>query len=141
MTILAFVHVQSPGQERNEPFVVNPLIGDTLDATERDHFGLLQHLAGFQHAVFYLNADSSLRVRASMLHEGQLKDTVIQRYRTLASMEQHIEQVAKEKPFFQPAPSGTFQRVTLTDGSELLGSIIESTNSKIVFRTTGGVTR
>ena len=75
---LALVHSRAPGQDQGKPIVVSPLIGDTLDAAERDYYHLFPSLDGFEWAVFYLNPDSSLMVMASLLQDGARRDTVIQ---------------------------------------------------------------
>ena len=65
--LLVFVVVlnsfASIAQESEKPFIVSPLIGDTLSLEERDYYNLLPTINGFKFAIFYLDADSLLDVR------------------------------------------------------------------------------
>jgi hypothetical protein len=77
------------------------LIGDTLDAAERDKYQLLTNLSGFEWAVFYLNPDSSLKVEVSLLEKGVRRDTTIARYRTVRAVRNQIRQLAEGNPATQ----------------------------------------
>jgi len=77
-------------QERENPFVVNPLIGDTLSLAERNFYQLFPQIEGFQWAVFYLNPDSSLNADVKYLIDGLARDTSIQNYRSLKTLDYHI---------------------------------------------------
>jgi hypothetical protein len=81
-----------------KPIVLSPLIGDTLDAAERESYILLPNLKGFQGAVFYLNPDSSLKVKVTLLHNGVRGETIIKRYRSLRAVQKQISQIAGGTP-------------------------------------------
>jgi hypothetical protein len=89
LTLLSFRVV---GQEQDKPIVVSSLIGDTLDAGERERYKLVPNLEGFQWAVFYLNPDSSLKVKVSLLDNKARRDTIIERYRTLKGVQNQVQQ-------------------------------------------------
>ena len=95
---LALIRPRVLGQEQVKPIVVSPLIGDTLDVNERDNYRLFPDLDGFEWAVFYLNPDSSLRVKVSLLEKGVRRDTTIARYRTLRAVRNQIRQLAEGNP-------------------------------------------
>jgi hypothetical protein len=86
LCVLPLVHPWVLGQQQEKPVVVSPVIGDTLDATEREKFQLFPNVKGFEWAVFYLGADSSLVVKASLLEDGVRRDTIIARYRTISTL-------------------------------------------------------
>jgi len=73
-------------QESEKPFVVSPLIGDTLSLEERDYYNLLPTINGFQFAIFYLNSDSLLNVNVAYDKQNELKDTVIINYKSLENL-------------------------------------------------------
>jgi hypothetical protein len=73
-------------QESEKPFVVSPLIGDTLSLEERDYYSLLPTIKDFQFAIFYLNADSLLDVRVSYKTRNGIRDTLIIKYKSLENL-------------------------------------------------------
>lgn len=73
-------------QESEKPFVVSPLIGDTLSLDERDHYNVLPTIKGFQFAIFYLNSDSLLDVKVSYENQNKLIDTIIINYKSLDNL-------------------------------------------------------
>ena len=103
-------------QETAKPIVVHETIGDTLDVDERAAYDLFPQMEGFQHAVFYLNDDSTLRVTVRLMRDGAPRDVEIVQYRTLASLREHIE--AKRTTV---APQRV-DRVILSNGSVLVAS-------------------
>ena len=103
---------QALGQIQEKPIVISPLIGDTLDMAEQNNYLLLPTMAGFQWAVFYLNADSSLKVRVSFLQNDVKQDTIIQRYRwSLAALQYQINSEQKYKVNVDPSSKGKTVRI------------------------------
>ncbi len=80
-------------QENEKPFVVSPLIGDTLSLEERDYYNLLPTFNGFQFAIFYLNADSLLDVRVMCKTRNGIRDTLINNYKSLTNMRIYLFKV------------------------------------------------
>ncbi|MEE9450107.1 MAG: hypothetical protein V3V72_08660, partial [Ignavibacteriaceae bacterium] len=80
-------------QEKAKPIIIHPLIGDKLDKVEEEYFKFFPQISGFQEAVFYLNPDSSLRVDIRYQESDAIRDTIINRYRTLRSLQTHIDQI------------------------------------------------
>jgi len=70
-------------QESKKPFVLSPLIGDTLSLEERNYYNILPTIKEFQFAIFYLNADSLLNVRVSYKTRNVIRDTLINKYKSL----------------------------------------------------------
>ena len=81
---------RSFAQGNDKPFVVSPLIGDTLSPEERDHYRLLPAIDNFQYAVFYLNQDSTLDAKVTYLKTSVYRDTLIKNYRSLRSLITHL---------------------------------------------------
>jgi hypothetical protein len=94
LCVLALARPWLFGQEHEKPIVVSPLIGDTLDAGERQSLRLLPNLKGFGWAVFFLNPDSSLKVKVTLLDNGARRDTIIERYHSLTAVQDRISQIA-----------------------------------------------
>ncbi|MDH3268590.1 MAG: hypothetical protein OEM46_07015 [Ignavibacteria bacterium] len=90
LTITNFLGIKALAQKDITPYVVNPLIGDTLTLEERDYYMLFPQIEGFQFAVFYLNPDSTLNADVKYLVESRSRDTLIQSYRSLKSLNYHI---------------------------------------------------
>jgi len=84
--ILLFNSFPSLAQETEKPYVVSPLIGDTLSLEERDYYNLLPIINGFQFAIFYLNVDSLLDVRVSYKTRNGIRDTLISKYKSLENL-------------------------------------------------------
>jgi hypothetical protein len=80
-------------QEGEKPFVVSPLIGDTLSLEERDYYNLLPTINGFQFAIFYLNSDSLLDVKVFYEKRFAVKDTLINNYKSLTNMRIYLLKV------------------------------------------------
>ena len=64
-------------QESEKPFVVSPLIGDTLSIEERNYYNMFSTVENFQWAIFYLNPDSTVRAEVTYLRDGTHSDTVV----------------------------------------------------------------
>lgn len=111
----------------NVPMIVSPFIGEKLDRIERNYFGLFPHFDGFEKATFYLNPDSSLSVSISYETGLGIKDTLIERYRMIASLKHHINQIINN-PI---APSnkikeGSLVEISLFDSTSVQGELIET---------------
>jgi hypothetical protein len=95
--LLCFIFISisafSFAQESEKPFIVSPLIGDTLSLKERDFYNLLPTFNGFQYAIFYLNADSLLDVGISYKTRNEIRDTLINNYKSLANMRIYLFRV------------------------------------------------
>ena len=90
LLLLFLISVNNLAQEKIKPFVVNTLIGDTLGQEERNYYMLFPQIEEFQWAVFYLNSDSSLDAGVTYKRNGVLKDTLIQNYKSLKSLNYHL---------------------------------------------------
>ncbi|MBE0538748.1 MAG: hypothetical protein IH620_03475 [Ignavibacterium sp.] len=90
LTITNFLGIKALAQKDITPYAVNPLIGDTLTLEERDYYQLFPQIEGFQSAVFYLNPDSTLNADVKYWVESRSRDTLIQSYRSLKSLNYHI---------------------------------------------------
>jgi hypothetical protein len=78
-----------PQQEK--PIIVSPLIGKDLDRIERDYFHLFPRIEGFHKAKFYLNNDTSLKVKITTVNNDLYEDTIIQKYTSLTELQTHIK--------------------------------------------------
>lgn len=74
----------------DKPFVVNSIIGDTLNIFERDNYLLFPKIKDFNWAVFYLKPDSMLDAQVNFSSNGLIKDTLIENYKKLKSLAYHI---------------------------------------------------
>jgi hypothetical protein len=63
--------------QQEQPFVVSPLVGDTVDRAEREGYALFPEVEDFQWAVFHINPDSTLRATLRIAREGVGRDTAI----------------------------------------------------------------
>ena len=88
-----FLLIASQLNGQQAPLVLHPTIGDTVDAGERQRFHILPSLEAFEWAVFYLNPDSTLKVKVHRSLRGVECDTTIPGYRTLASMRYQIRYI------------------------------------------------
>jgi hypothetical protein len=91
--ILLFNSFPSLAQESEKPFIVSPLIGDTLSLEERDYYNLLPTIKNFQFAIFYLNPDSLLDVRVFYEKDSAVKDTLINNYKSLDNIRIYLFKV------------------------------------------------
>lgn len=87
--IVSFYSLILP-QEENKTIIVNSVIGDTLSLSERNYYQLFPQIDGFQWAVFFLNSDSTLNANVRYIQNGILKDTLIENYRKLKTLNYHI---------------------------------------------------
>ena len=90
LVITNFLGSKALAQKATTPYVVNPLVSDTLTLEERDYYLLFPQIEGFQWAVFYLNSDSSLNAYVNFQEDGISRDTLIENYKSLKSLNYHI---------------------------------------------------
>ena len=114
------------------PFVLDPMIGDTLRPAERQFFSLLTRIQDFQWAVFFLNADSTLRARVSFFRNGTEADTVIEKFSSLKSMQYHIKEVRRQKRLTSES-SPAEEDFEFRDGTVLRGSLLSSGKDSIAI--------
>ena len=95
LAIFMLTSAYTCGQEVGKPIVVSPLIGDALDVWERNFYHLFPSFDGFDYAVFYLNPDSTLKVKVSLFQNGIEKDTIIERYHALSLTRNYLEECGK----------------------------------------------
>ena len=68
----------SYSQKTEVPFALSPFIGDTLNQSEKNYYGLYQDFSGFHRAVYSVSEDeSTLFTKISYSRDGEVKDTVI----------------------------------------------------------------
>ena len=68
----------SYSQKTEVPFALSPFIGDTLNQSEKNYYGLYQDFSGFQRALYSVSEDeSTLFTKISYSRDGEVKDTVI----------------------------------------------------------------
>ncbi len=79
-------------QEKLQPVVVSPFIGDKLDRVEEDYFKIFPGFADFREAIFYINNDSSLNVKIKIWRNNSLIDTAILYTNSLSYLRKIIDQ-------------------------------------------------
>ena len=80
-------------QEKREPIEVTPFIGDTLSRAERDLYRFIPFLDEFDHAVFFLNTDSTVDARVFLSANSARRDTMLLRYKPLAAIRNQVSQI------------------------------------------------
>ncbi|MBK9097398.1 MAG: hypothetical protein IPM14_04585 [bacterium] len=124
-------------QGNEKPFVVSPLIGDTLSLEERDYYNLLPTIQNFQWAVFFLNPDSTLNVKVTHLRNFVKQDTIINNYRSLRSLVLHLNAVENPEsvnPIKNEDYTGNEVSVVYNEGKIASGNLLSATaNSLIVY--------
>ena len=142
LTITNFSGIKTLAQNDISPYVVNDFIGDTLSQEERDYYQLFPKIEGFQYAVFYLNPDSSLNAEVKHLVEGHSRDTLIQNYRSLKSLNYHIyarnalENGIPDTAFKFEAPvysKGAEVYAYLHDGRETSGELLSVRKNSLLI--------
>jgi hypothetical protein len=141
-TISYFLQTQTLAQKDMSSYVANPVIGDTLTLAERDYYKLFQQIEGFQWAVFYLNPDSTLNANVKYSEDGVLKDTLIKSYKSLKSLNYHINaRIALENGI--PKSTFNYQAIRyekgaevsayINDGSETSGELLSVRKNSILL--------
>jgi hypothetical protein len=111
-------------QVHDKPIVVSPVIGDTLSLSLRNRYNLFPTITGFHHAVFYLNPDSSLKVKITIRENNLERDTIIERYYSPGLLRSHIETINENAKMKITNKNTTSIRVFLKNGSIIQGVII-----------------
>ena len=123
-------------QEIERPFVVSPLIGDTLSLDERDNYNLFPTINNFLWAVFYLNNDSTLNVKVTYINRSVIKDTLIENYRTLNSFLIYMN-YAENPAFVNPVEnkdySGNEVSALFNDGTDVKGKLLSASSSSLII--------
>ena len=73
--------------QQEEPLIISPFVGNTLDRVERDFFEVLPTIEEFEEAKFYLNSDNSLKAVIKLNRNGVKTDTVLERYSSRKQLE------------------------------------------------------
>ena len=120
-------------QAQEDPIEFSPFIGEKLDKVERDYFHLFEDISGFQEAVFFLNPDSTLRVKINYETKGQQKDTVLNNYKSPRKMKNYIDQfltyVVNDIDYqFR----GRYGDVLLIDSSTVSGELLAVRDSSVL---------
>jgi len=97
LLFLSLSLIDLPLAQEREPLIVSPLIGEQLDRVERDYFKLFPQFNGFQEAVYYLNADSSVSVNVIYEDAGVIKDTLMERSKNIKTLSDYIDNVILDK--------------------------------------------
>ena len=90
LRLMNFGEIETCAQSDSSPFIVSSFIGDTLSLSERNYYQLFPRIEGFQWAVFYLNPDSTLNAEVRFTKNEVLKDTLIEKYKSLKTLNYHI---------------------------------------------------
>jgi hypothetical protein len=107
---------------QEKPIIVSPLIGDVLDKTERERRKLFPDIKGFEQAEFFLNPDSTLKVKIFTRINGIWKDSIIEKYKKLTDFRKDLE---RSNPVI----------IYMKNGSIIKGSIYEKTKDSICIKT------
>jgi len=114
----------TPAQQET-PIEISPYIGDKLDRIERDYFKLFPKIEGFKEAEFYLNPDSTLRVNIKYMEDTKLRDTILNNYKSLSRIQNHILQTLTYYiNDVKPNERGKYCSVFLVDSSEFSGELL-----------------
>jgi hypothetical protein len=138
--VVVFNSFPSIAQETQKPYVVSPLIGDTLLLEERDHYHLFPSIKNFQWAVFYLNPDSTLNAKVVYLKNLYPQDTIINIYRNLKSLIIHLnatENPVSVNPIENKDYSGNEVNVVYNNGSEVSGNLLSASSSSLIIYSLG----
>jgi len=123
-------------QESEKPFIVSPLIGDTLSLEERDYYNLLPTINNYQWAVFCLNPDSTLNVKVTYLKNFVPQDTIINNYRSLSSLVYHLkaaENPESVNPIKNENYSGNEVSAVYNNGKATSGNLLSASSSSLII--------
>jgi hypothetical protein len=140
--VYSFLQTDTFAQKDMSPYIANPVIGDTLTLKERDYYKLFPQIEGFQWAVFYLNPDSTLNADVKYHEDGILKDTLVEKYKSLKSLNYHIyardaleKGLPKEAFNYQASgyENGAVVSAYLNDGRESSGELLSVRENSILL--------
>jgi len=142
LRLMNFGEIETCAQSDSSPFIVSSFIGDTLSLSERNYYQLFPRIEGFQWAVFYLNPDSTLNAEVRFTKNEVLKDTLIEKYKSLKTLNYHIyarDALEKGLPLetFNYQISG-YQKgaevsAYMNDGREISGELLSVKESSILI--------
>ena len=122
--------------QEKEPIITSPIIGEKLDRVERNYFGLFPNINGFEEAVFYMNPDSSLMVEIWYQFNSEIRDTIISRYASLKSFQEHLNQtILTIMKSDEDLGKSSIASIVTSDSNKISGKLLEvSTNTITIFR-------
>jgi len=135
LTVISISTV-SLAQEKEEPFIVSPLIGDNLSLEERDYYNLLPTINDFQWAVFFLNPDSTLNVKVTYMKNSVQQDTIINNYRSLKSLVLQLnaaENPESINPVKNEDYTGNEVSVLYKKGVKVSGNLLSASPSSLII--------
>jgi hypothetical protein len=134
--------------------IISEKLGETIDTEEREKYGLFPATKGFKEAVFLQLENGDIVAEVTYVIDGEEKkiripqsEEVINSLRDYLEnfdgvkhpLEEHPEEYSIGKESFHLPDSSTIQFLTTTDGSQLVGRIIEIRETEIVFQTSFGI--
>lgn len=134
---------------KEEVIVVSEIVGEVIDAEEREKFRLFEAYKGFKSAVFLRLPDSSYVAEVTYEEEGkEIKMRLSQSEKSIESLQNYIEHYEEQEEIIWekypesdvtikgtlriPEP-GYKQILTTQDGSKLIGRIVEIEKDEIQF--------
>jgi len=124
--LLIIIVTKLAAQNKGEAIIVNPSIGDTLFLSEQNYYILFPTIKDFQFAVFYLISDSMLNAEVHYYNNRILRDTLIQNYRSLKSLDYHIN---ARNAFENNLPVTEYKSFGQTEGEII--SVFKTSNSEV----------
>jgi len=134
--VVVFNSLTSLAQESEKPFIVSPIIGDTLSLEERNYYNMFSTIENFQWAVFYLNPDSTVRAEVTYLRDGILSDTVVYIDKKVESLRLYINARNDPGSIVQPRADnykGSEIIVLRKNGTETSGNLLAVRQSSILL--------
>jgi hypothetical protein len=134
--VVVFNSLTSLAQGSEKPFIVSPLIGDTLSLEEREYYNLLPTINDFKWAVFYLNPDSTLDAKVTYHKNSSTKDTIINNYRSLKSLSIHLNAAENPEtinPIQNKDYAGNEVTVLYKDGNQYSGNLLSASSSSLII--------
>jgi hypothetical protein len=134
--VLLLKNIPFFAQENEKPFIVSPLIGDTLSLEEREYYNLLPTINDFKWAVFYLNPDSTLDAKVTYHKNSSTKDTIINNYRSLKSLSIHLNAAENPEtinPIQNKDYAGNEVTVLYKDGNQYSGNLLSASSSSLII--------
>jgi hypothetical protein len=98
-SIILFICFSSFAQVEDSLIQLTPAIGDTIDLSERDFYGLYPNIQGFEYATIYLRNDTIAVSRITFINEnGSLEDIIINnKVVYIGNLRAHMRLVDNEK--------------------------------------------
>jgi hypothetical protein len=133
--------------------IISEKLGETIDVEEREKYDLFPATEGFKEAVFLQLENGNIVAEVTYVIDGEEKKTRIpQSEESINSLRDYIENFDETKHPLEELPeeysigkesfhipdSSTIQFLITTDGSQLVGRIIEVRETEIVFQTSIG---